>query len=158
MMVSIDEARAFTTAHLRLMMETKDLLEKFSLNKDAYMVENSKFVCEYLTVYEQHNLQGYNNGGYAYRNSNFSSQLQKAEVAVVLPDQASLIDRVTESFKKRDTIVDAQLAAKSMADQDIPFMKQEASKVLSKFKNPFKQLYMWGAQEVLDLRAMQECF
>jgi len=73
MMVSIDEARAFTTAHLKLMMETKDLLEKFSLNKDAYMVENSKFVCEYLTVYEQHNLQGYNNGGYAYRNSNFSS-------------------------------------------------------------------------------------
>lgn len=41
-----------------------------------------------------------------------------------------------------------------MAGQDVSFMKQEASKVLSKFKNPFKQLYMWGAQEVLDLRAM----
>lgn len=54
------------------MMDTKELFEKFSLNKDAYMAENSKFVCEYLTVYEQHNLQGYNNGGYAYRNSNFS--------------------------------------------------------------------------------------
>lgn len=73
MMVSIDEAKAFTNAHLRLMMETKELLEKFSLNKDAYMIENSKFVSEYLTTYEQHNLQSYNNGGYAYRNSNFSS-------------------------------------------------------------------------------------
>ena len=75
-MVKIDEAKAFTNAHLRLMMETKDLLEKFSLNKDAYMIENSKFVSEYLTVYEQHNLQAYNNGGYAYRNSNFSAQLK----------------------------------------------------------------------------------
>ncbi len=52
MMVTIEEAKAFTNAHLRLMIDTKELLEKFSLNKDAYMVENSKFVCEYLTVYE----------------------------------------------------------------------------------------------------------
>lgn len=56
MMVSIEEAKAFTNAHLRLMIETKELLEKFSLNKDAYMIENSKFVSEYLTTYEQHNL------------------------------------------------------------------------------------------------------
>lgn len=56
MMLTIEEAKAFTTSHLRLMMDTKELFEKFSLNKDAYMAENPKFVCEYLTVYEQHNL------------------------------------------------------------------------------------------------------
>lgn len=51
------------------MLETKDLVEKFSLNKDAYMIENSRFVSNYLTDFEKHCLQGYNNGGYAYRNS-----------------------------------------------------------------------------------------
>jgi len=61
---------------------------------------------------------------------------------------------VTESFKRKESIADAHQLAKSMAGQDVSFMKQEASKVLLKFKNPFKQLYMWGAQEVLDLRAM----
>jgi len=52
MMLTIEEAKAFTTSHLRLMMDTKELFEKFSLNQDAYMAENSKFVCEYLTLYE----------------------------------------------------------------------------------------------------------
>lgn len=157
MMVTIEEAKAFTSAHLRLMLDTRELLEKFSLNKDAYMVENSKFVCEYLTTYEQHNLQGYNNGGYAYRNSNFSTQLQKSDVILEQPTP-SLIDRMAESIKRKESLVQAQQKAKDLTEQDVPFLKQEASKVLSKFKNPFKQLYMWGEQEVLDLKALQECF
>jgi hypothetical protein len=32
MMLTIEEAKAFTTSHLRLMMDTKELFEKFSLN------------------------------------------------------------------------------------------------------------------------------
>jgi hypothetical protein len=53
------------------MMDTKEMLEEFCKDKDLYMIENSKFVMDYLTQYEQHNLQGYNSGGYAYRNSQF---------------------------------------------------------------------------------------
>ncbi len=101
------------------------------------MAENSKFVCEYLTVYDQHNLQGYNNGGYAYRNSNFSTQLQKSDVVLEQPT-LSLIDRVAESLKQKDSLVEARSKAKSLTEEDVPFLKSEASKVLSKFKNPFK--------------------
>lgn len=83
MMLTIEEEKALTQAQMRLMMDTKELLEKFSLKEDAYMVENSKFVCDNLTVYEQQNLQGYNDGGYAYRNSNFSCQLKNSDIEVV---------------------------------------------------------------------------
>jgi hypothetical protein len=65
---------------------------------------------------------------------------------------------MAESFKRKESLVDGQYQTKIVTDQDVPFLKHEASKVLSKFKNPFKQLFMWGAQEVLDLKALQECF
>lgn len=29
--------------------------------------------------------------------------------------------------------------------------------MIAKFVNPFKMLYLWGSQEALDLKAMQEC-
>jgi hypothetical protein len=139
MMLTIEEAKAFTQAHMKLMMDTKELLEKFSLNKDAYMVENSKFVCDYLTVYEQHNLQGYNDGGYAYRNSNFSCQLKKSDIEVAKVDSPSLIDRVAGSFKSKISLAEAQLKASVVGEADeVPFLKQEASKVLAKFVNPYK--------------------
>lgn len=45
----------------------KEQLSKFCANKDEYVFKNSKFVMEYLTQYEQHNLKSYNSGGYAYQ-------------------------------------------------------------------------------------------
>lgn len=34
----------------------KELMKKSVANKDEYMVENTNFVCDQLTLYEQHNL------------------------------------------------------------------------------------------------------
>ncbi len=48
------------------------MMKKFVGNQDEYMVENTNFVCEELSHYEEKNLFGYYNGGYAYKNSPFS--------------------------------------------------------------------------------------
>ena len=36
-------------------------------------------------------------------------------------------------------------------------MTKEQTKMIAKFVNPFKMLYLWGSQEALDLKALQEC-
>lgn len=48
------------------------MMKKFAVQKDEYYEENSNFVCDQLTLYESQNLQGYNNGGYAYKSLNNS--------------------------------------------------------------------------------------
>ena len=58
------------------MVTLKDTIKKFVSNKDEYIIENTNFVTDQLTVYEEKNLQGYNDGGYAYKNSPFSAQLK----------------------------------------------------------------------------------
>ena len=45
---------------------------------------------------------------------------------------------MAESLKQKQSLVDAQSKAKSLNEEEVPFLKKEASKVLSKFKNPFK--------------------
>jgi len=41
--------------------------------KDEYMVENTNFVCDQLAHYEAYNMQGYNSGGFTYKNNPFSN-------------------------------------------------------------------------------------
>ena len=45
---------------------------------------------------------------------------------------------MAESLKQKQSLVDAQSNAKILTEEEVPFLKKEASKVLSKFKNPFK--------------------
>ena len=49
MQTIIEEAKLFTKQHLNLMTDTKEMLEEFCKDKDLYMIENSKFVMDYLT-------------------------------------------------------------------------------------------------------------
>lgn len=54
------------------MIEIRDMMKKSVGQRDEYMVENTNYVIEQLTMYETTNLQGYNTGGYAYQNTRLS--------------------------------------------------------------------------------------
>jgi len=41
-------------------------------------------------------------------------------------------------MKQKQSLVDAESNGKSQTEEEVPFLKKEASKVLSNFKNPFK--------------------
>lgn len=69
---TIQETKDFAKAHLSRMVDISDLIKKFVANRDEYMVENTNFVIDQLTQYETNNLEGYNQGGYAYKNARLS--------------------------------------------------------------------------------------
>lgn len=75
MQAVIEEAKEFSKAHLARMMEIKDLMKKFVQNRNEYMVENTNYVSDQLSHYESHNLQGYNCGGYTYKNTSEAKTL-----------------------------------------------------------------------------------
>ena len=90
------------------MVTLKDTIKKFVSNKDEYIIENTNFVTDQLTVYEQKNLQGYKDGGYAYKNSPFSTQLKQADIDGALK-QKSLIEEVLTVLQaqKKQTLEEA---------------------------------------------------
>lgn len=92
------------------MTEIRDLMKKFVENKDEYMVENGQYVSDQLSHYESNNLQGYNSGGYTYKNSPFAKTLgqQLSEMNNIFKE-SSLIDEIAFKLKgRRPTLADAQ--------------------------------------------------
>lgn len=144
------------------MMEIKELMQTFVENKDEYMVENTNYVSDQLSHYQTHNLKGYNCGGYTFKNSPEARTLgeQLSEMNNIYKE-TSLIDDVKNKLSgRKPTLAEAKVQASSVTTQpeeQQPYMKQEQSKVIAQFQNPFKQIYLWGSQEALDLRALQEC-
>lgn len=53
-------------------------------------------------------------------------------------------------------MIDAQKSAADLSD-NISYMKREYKNMILSFQNPYRQLYLWGSQEAMDLKALQEC-
>ena len=55
----------FLETHEEFITELRDLMKTYMRERDSYVYQNT-YVTEFIEKYEQINLQGYNNGGYAY--------------------------------------------------------------------------------------------
>lgn len=68
----------------------------------------------------------------------------------------SLFDDLVNAVKGEEKLEQAQLKASMVGDRPAEegFLQAESKKVLTQFVNPYKQLYLWAAQEALDLHAM----
>lgn len=42
-------------------------------------------------------------------------------------------------------------------EPDMPVLKREQKAFLLKYVNPYRMVYLWGAIETLDLKALNEC-
>ena len=58
----------FLKSHEGFLQELVQLIRSFMQQKDKYYLSD-RYVAEFLEKYERLNLQGYNSGGYAYRES-----------------------------------------------------------------------------------------
>ena len=75
--------KAFLDTHEKFVVEMRDMLKNFMRQRDSYVFSNT-YLTEFIEKYEQINLQGYNNGGYAYKESKevvFDPQAQEKEEA-----------------------------------------------------------------------------
>lgn len=63
------------------------------------------------------------------------------------------------AFKQSNklTLQEAQERAATNDGYPAPVIKKEHSEMLKTFVNPYRQLYLWGSQEALDLRALIDC-
>ena len=81
MIITIQEMKAFLDTHEKFVVEMRDMLKSYMRQRDSYVYSNT-YLTEFIEKYEQINLQGYNNGGYAYKESKelvFDPQQQQNE-------------------------------------------------------------------------------
>jgi len=151
--------------------------------KDKYVLSD-RYVSEFMEKYEGLNLQGYNSGGYAYRESKriFDKAEEEhknilagtAEMSVLAESirvqnsdsgmaKTSLMDRIKQSvgLKVERVLADAEEEKKGeevqMLDEEghIQYRKLNTA-LLKKYKNPFRILYLWAVQETLEVQAILE--
>ena len=64
----IINTQIFLRTHERFLEEMVQMIRSFMQDKDKYVLTD-RYVSEFMEKYERLNLQGYNSGGYAYRES-----------------------------------------------------------------------------------------
>lgn len=154
------------------------MIRAFMKNKDQYVLSD-RYVSEFMEKYERLNLQGYNSGGYAYRESkrilskaeeeHKNMNAETSEVSAIAESirvrasdselgKLSLMDRMKEAIGlKVDEAVRATEEEKKgeeveMLDEQghIQYRKLNNA-LLKKYKNPFRILYLWAVQETLEV-------
>ena len=68
MSAQIVNTQIFLRTHERFLDEMSQMIRSFMQEKDKYVLSD-RYVSEFMEKYERLNLQGYNSGGYAYRES-----------------------------------------------------------------------------------------
>ena len=64
----IVNTQIFLRTHERSLQELSSMIRTFMQQKDKYLLSD-RYVPEFMEKYERLNLQGYNSGGYAYKES-----------------------------------------------------------------------------------------
>lgn len=65
---AISRTKSFLDTHEVFITELRDLLKTYMREQDSYVYSNT-YVTEFIEKYEHINLEGYNSGGYAYKES-----------------------------------------------------------------------------------------
>lgn len=62
----IVNTQIFLRTHERFLQELSQMIRSFMQTKDKYVLSD-RYISEFMEKYERLNLEGYNSGGYAYR-------------------------------------------------------------------------------------------
>jgi len=168
----------FLRTHERFLQELSQMIRSFMQQKDKYVLQD-RYVSEFMEKYERLNLEGYNSGGYAYREckkiferaeeehkyqrGNLKDVTSIAESIRVHSGAAgdtrpSLMDRIKKSVGLK--VAAASEAAEDEKQGDAIEMLDEHGHIqyrklntamLKKYKNPFRILYLWAVQETLEV-------
>jgi len=65
---TIVNTQIFLKTHERFLIELSQMVRGFMQTKDKYALSD-RYIAEFMEKYERLNLEGYNAGGYAYRES-----------------------------------------------------------------------------------------
>ena len=109
MSAQIINTQIFLRTHERFLEEMAQLIRQFMQEKDKYVLSD-RYVSEFMEKYERLNLQGYNSGGYAYRES--KRIFAKAEEEHKLMQHGSIeMSGLAESIKVRRNSEDQNLGS-----------------------------------------------
>ena len=168
----IVNTQIFLRTHERFLQELAQMIRSFMQQKDKYQLSD-RYVSEFMEKYEQLNLQGYNSGGYAYRESkkifarseeenklqqhgsiqDVSTLAESVKVKQPIDTEAkpSLMDRMKQAIGIR---LENELEAtrEENKGQEIEMLDDQGhiqyrklnTAMLKKYKNPFRILYLWA--------------
>lgn len=107
----IINTQIFLKTHERFLQDVVQMIRAFMQSKDKYLLSD-RYVSEFMEKYERLNLQGYNSGGYAYRES--KRILSKAEEEHKnLNAETAEVSAIAESIRVRNS-ADSELAKPSL--------------------------------------------
>lgn len=107
----IINTQIFLKTHERFLQDMVQMIRAFMQSKDKYLLSD-RYVSEFMEKYERLNLQGYNSGGYAYRES--KRILSKAEEEHKnLNAETAEVSAIAESIRVRNS-ADSELAKPSL--------------------------------------------
>lgn len=107
----IINTQIFLKTHERFLQDVVQMIRAFMQSKDKYLLSD-RYVSEFMEKYERLNLQGYNSGGYAYRES--KRILSKAEEEHKnLNAETAEVSAIAESIRVRNS-ADSELSKPSL--------------------------------------------
>ena len=115
MSAQIVNTQIFLRTHERFLDEMSQMIRSFMQEKDKYVLSD-RYVSEFMEKYERLNLQGYNSGGYAYRES--KKIFAKADEEQKLMQHGTIdMSGLAESIKVRGKDVNPAEARPSLSER-----------------------------------------